>query len=120
MRSGVMRTSARSRFPCRMTSWQAAKGIRCVKPSMATVSPSCTYSAMASRSERKRVIGRAPSQVEERGLARALQDDVQPVDDPALDRLAPREQRLAPLGGHALQHRVRRIRGLIGEVEPRG
>src|SRR5438445_5101823 len=34
-----------------------SKGIRCVNPSMATVSPSCTYSAIASASARKRGTG---------------------------------------------------------------
>src|ERR671918_3090517 len=46
-----MRTSARSRFPCRMSSCPAACGIRCVNPSSATVSPSCTWAATASRSD---------------------------------------------------------------------
>src|SRR3954470_15773789 len=48
MTSGVIRTTVRSRRPWRMISWPAANGIRCVKPSSATVSPSCTCSAMAS------------------------------------------------------------------------
>src|SRR4051794_16830865 len=43
-----MRTTVSSRRPWRMISWPAANGIRCVKPSSATVSPSCTCSAMAS------------------------------------------------------------------------
>jgi hypothetical protein len=37
-----------------MTSWPAAKGMRCVNPSIATVSPSATAAAMASGSEQKR------------------------------------------------------------------
>src|SRR3954453_4622392 len=41
--------SSSSRRPWRMTSWPAAKGMRCVKPSRATASPSWTSSAMASR-----------------------------------------------------------------------
>src|SRR3954467_8837029 len=45
--SGVMRTSVRSRRRCRMTSCPAAMGMRWVKPSSATVSPSCTSSATA-------------------------------------------------------------------------
>src|SRR5215207_10826170 len=45
-----MRTSVRSRRPCRASSAPAANGIRCVKPSSATTSPSRT-SATASVSE---------------------------------------------------------------------
>ena len=44
-----MRASVRSRRPWRMISCPAAKQMRCVNPSMATVSPSRTRSAMASR-----------------------------------------------------------------------
>src|SRR5437773_3377166 len=51
MRSGVMRASVRSRFRWRMISWPAARPMRCVKPSIATVSPSRTSSATASRME---------------------------------------------------------------------
>src|SRR5579872_4290954 len=71
MRSGVMRTSVRSRLLCRMISWPAVKGIRWVKPSSATVSPSWTCSAMAADSERKAVI-RDTSLLHER-LARGLE-----------------------------------------------
>src|SRR3954471_1141707 len=49
--SGVIRTSVRSRLRCRMSSCPAATGIRCVKPSRATVSPSWTRSETASASE---------------------------------------------------------------------
>src|SRR3954447_25558726 len=49
--SGVMRTSVRSRLRWRMSSCPAATGIRCVKPSRATVSPSWTRSETASASE---------------------------------------------------------------------
>src|SRR5512133_904734 len=52
MRSGVMRTNVRLRRPCRIISCPAAKGIRCVKPSSATVAPSRTCRAIASASER--------------------------------------------------------------------
>src|SRR5581483_7278713 len=45
-----MRTSVRSRRPCRTISWPAACGIRCVKPSSATTSPSRTSSRTASLS----------------------------------------------------------------------
>src|SRR5437867_2970908 len=48
MRSGVSRARVRSRFRWRMISWPAAKQIKCVKPSIATVSPSRTSSAIAS------------------------------------------------------------------------
>src|SRR3990172_1393600 len=43
-----MRASVRSRLRCRMISCPAAKQMRCVKPSIATVSPSWTSSATAS------------------------------------------------------------------------
>jgi hypothetical protein len=49
MRSGVIRASVRSRFRWRMISWPAANEMRCVKPSIATVSPSRTTAATASR-----------------------------------------------------------------------
>src|SRR5829696_6342439 len=49
--SGVILISARSRRPCRISSCPAACGIRWVKPSSATVSPSRTSSATASESE---------------------------------------------------------------------
>src|SRR4029077_5968593 len=43
-----MRARVTSRRRCRMISWPAAKEIRCVKPSIATVSPSWTSAATAS------------------------------------------------------------------------
>src|SRR3954462_13652688 len=49
--SGVIRTSVRSRLRWRMISCPAATGIRWVKPSRATVSPSWTRSATASARE---------------------------------------------------------------------
>src|SRR5215212_1108274 len=49
--SGVMRISSRSRRPWRMTSCPAANGIRWVKPSRATESPSRRSSEIASSSE---------------------------------------------------------------------
>ena len=49
MTSGVRRARVRSRLRWRMISWPAANQMRCVKPSMATVSPSRTRSAIASR-----------------------------------------------------------------------
>src|SRR5215210_8309559 len=60
MRSGVIRTSVRSRRACRMISWPAANGIRCVKPSRATLSPSCTSSATASSRRRRSATFVAP------------------------------------------------------------
>src|ERR1019366_8853880 len=51
MRSGVIRTRVRSRRCWRMISWPAAKGMRWVNPSIASVSPSCTTAAMPSDSE---------------------------------------------------------------------
>src|ERR671914_767857 len=47
MTSGVSRHRVRSRFCCRMISCPAAKQIRWVKPSIATVSPSRTSSEIA-------------------------------------------------------------------------
>src|SRR3954465_4241904 len=49
--SGVIRTSVRSRFFWRMSSCPAATGIRWVKPSRATVSPSLTSAETASARE---------------------------------------------------------------------
>src|SRR4051812_29555392 len=49
--SGVMRASVRSRLRRRMSSCPAATGIRWVKPSRATVSPSWTRSETASATE---------------------------------------------------------------------
>src|SRR4051795_12927408 len=49
--SGVIRTSVRSRLRWRMSSCPAATGIRWVKPSRATVSPSLTRSRTASARE---------------------------------------------------------------------
>src|SRR5688500_20016523 len=51
MRSGVSRASVRSRRCWRMISCPAANEMRWVKPSIATVSPSRTRSATASRME---------------------------------------------------------------------
>src|SRR5262245_21636143 len=45
MRSGVSRIKVKSRRRCRMISCPAAKGIRWLKPSAATESPSCTNKA---------------------------------------------------------------------------
>src|SRR5450631_3457698 len=56
MRSGVMRISFRPFCPWRITSWAAAKGMRCVKPSMATLLPSRRLSAIASWRERNSAI----------------------------------------------------------------
>src|SRR5512146_1448730 len=51
MRSGVSRASVRSRLRCRMISCPAAKQMRWVNPSIATVSPSWTSSRTASAIE---------------------------------------------------------------------
>src|SRR5215469_845618 len=51
MTSGVILISVRSRRRCLMISCPAACGIRCVKPSIATVSPSRTHLAIASASD---------------------------------------------------------------------
>ena len=52
-----MRTSVRSRRPWRISSCPAACGIRCVKPSSATVSPSWTSAETASASEVSSAMG---------------------------------------------------------------
>src|SRR3954454_15951539 len=49
--SGVIRISVSSRRPCRAISWPAAYGIRWVKPSSATTSPSRTRDSTASLSD---------------------------------------------------------------------
>src|SRR5580698_7504530 len=54
-----MRTRVRCLRPCRSTSWAAANGIRCVKPSMATQSPSRTLAATASAREQNTAMDRA-------------------------------------------------------------
>src|SRR5580658_620939 len=54
-----MRTRVRCLRPCRSTSWAAANGIRWVKPSMATQSPSRTLAATASAREQKTAMKRA-------------------------------------------------------------
>src|SRR5579884_2892055 len=119
MRSGVMRIRHKSRFRWRIISWPAANGIRCVKPSRATDIPSCTYSAMASWSERKAAISYAPSHVEKRGLARALHDNIKSIDDLiALGRAASEEGEEA-VYGHELQHRVLVVSRLVLEVQAR-
>ncbi|CAM5434682.1 hypothetical protein SMICM304S_06406 [Streptomyces microflavus] len=46
--SAVIRTTVRSRRPCRMISCPAAVGMRWVNPSRLTVSPSWTKAATAS------------------------------------------------------------------------
>src|SRR3954453_16964077 len=73
MRSGVIRTSVSSRLPCRTTSWPAANGMRWVNPSIATVSPSRTSEATASRRDVISAIG--PSA---RVVGRDLRVDVHP------------------------------------------
>src|SRR5438874_357533 len=74
---------------------------------------------MASRSERNAVIFLAPSDVEERGLARALQDDIKTVDHHFASRLTVGQQGCAPVTRHALQDRVTGVGRLILKVQPR-
>src|SRR5689334_14862272 len=114
-----MRISVRSRLPWRMISCPAAKGIRCVKPSSATVMPSCTVVATASARERKAVIGTL-SQIEKHRLARALQYDVERVDCGTVrSATAVSKERVAPSGGHQGENRIGSVRRLVGKVEPR-
>src|SRR3954447_3627072 len=95
-----MRASVRSRLRWRMISWPAAKQIRCVKPSIATVSPSWTSSATASCIDATLVIGRsqlraspavlrAPEDAELVALGVEHDRPERPLDvDPSLDRRA--------------------------------
>src|SRR5262245_56807592 len=60
MRSGVMRISVSPLRPWRMISWPAACGMRWVKPSSATVSPSRTADVIASAREEIHAIRNFP------------------------------------------------------------
>src|SRR5215469_17517647 len=62
MTSGVILTSVSSRRRCLITSCPAVCGIRWVKPSMATVSPSWTFAAIASASDTISAIPHQPPQ----------------------------------------------------------
>src|SRR5919202_5853277 len=90
MTSGVIRISARSRRPCRISSWPAACGIRWVKPSSATLSPSRTRPPTASRSETisAKRLGRHGERLRARELGCVLEvDDVvvtEVLDEPIL------------------------------------
>src|SRR3712207_6127409 len=101
MTSGVIRASVKSRLRWRMISWPAAKQIRWVKPSIATVSPSRTSSATASRIDATLLI--ASSRFWRPAVLRAAEDaelvalgvehdrPERPLDvDAALDRRAER------------------------------
>src|SRR5919197_1374513 len=65
--SGVSRHSVRLRLRWRMISWPAAKQMRWVNPSMATVSPSRTSSPIASR-----IDATFPSAMDRSGALRSL------------------------------------------------
>src|SRR6478735_7864115 len=68
--------SVRSRKPWRIASCAAACGMRWVKPSKATASPSCRLARTASASDRNSGIGKT-SNIEEYGFLRPLQVDVE-------------------------------------------
>src|SRR2546421_8677073 len=84
---------------------------------MATVAPSWTYSAIASCSEINAVICRSPSEVEKRGLVRALKHDVKTVNSQRAialaTRCAPGQQRCPALGWDTFQHGVPGVACLI-------
>ena len=61
----------------------------------------------------------APSQVEKRGLARALQDDIKAVNDPRATGLTPGQQRHPPMIGDMLQYRISGVGRLVFEVQAR-
>src|SRR6266567_4509359 len=94
--------------------------MRWVKPSMATMAPSWTYSAIASCSERNAVICRSPSEVEKRGLVRALKHDVKAVNSLCAIGLAtcyaPGQQRCPAVGWDAFQHGIPGVACLIFKV----
>src|SRR5579884_4265325 len=119
MRSGVMRIRHKSRFRWRIISWPAANGIRCVKPSRATDIPSCTYSAMASWSERKAAISYAVFCLKKKKLTSALHDNIISIDDLIALGRAASEEGLAAVFGHELQHRVLVVSRLVLEVQAR-
>src|SRR5437773_7669401 len=52
--------SVRRRRRCRITSWAAANGIRCVNPSIATASPSRMVSSTAAERDRNCAIAKIP------------------------------------------------------------
>src|SRR5579885_3309455 len=61
----------------------------------------------------------SPSDVEERGLVRALQDDVEAVDNRCAIGLTAGQQGGASFGRNVLQHRIFGVGRLVGEVEAR-
>src|SRR2546421_9125097 len=88
---------------------------------MATVAPSWTYSAIASCSERNAVICRSPSEVEKRGLVRALKHDIKAVNSRRAiglaTRCAPGQQCCPAVGWDAFQHGVPGVACLIFKVQ---
>src|SRR4051812_37841812 len=59
------------------------------------------------------------SEIEEDGLAFALEDDVETVNDRSVILFPPRQQRRPALRGDEAQHRVCRVRRFVREVQPR-
>src|SRR2546423_12181900 len=90
--SGVMRISVRSLRPWRIASCAAACGMRWVKPSKATVSPSKRFSATAACNDWN--LAMSVSDVEEDGFVVALQADVEGVGGQAAFLAAGGNQRL--------------------------
>src|ERR671918_233263 len=116
-----MRTRVSPRRLWRITSWPAACGIRWVKPSIATVSPSRSDASIASARERNcAIVGLPALHVEEDRLVRSLHVDVEAIDGAARRLVALRDQRMAAVGWHPCKHRVCGIRlSLVGEIDAR-
>src|SRR6266699_3447254 len=137
-----MRMSVRLRRRWRMISCPAAKQMKAVKPSIATDRSSWTYSAIASFKERRlstietsfcvqclllhvafpfrcglRSSWLAPSDVEKRGLALALQNDVKAVDNAGPFLLECCEQRGASMLRNRQQDGISGIGWLVGKVQ---
>src|SRR5919106_2764 len=114
-----MRTRVSPRRLWRITSWPAACGIRWVKPSIATVSPSRSDASIASARERNcAIVGLPALHVEEDRLVRPLHVDVEAVDDAARRLVALRDQRAAAFRRHPGEDGVGGIRlGLVGKVD---
>src|SRR6478736_8340358 len=108
-----MRIRCRSRLPWRISSWPAANGIRCVKPSSATLAPSATCAAIASRSESACTRGLLHHRA--RLLAQVLLQVVE-----GRDRLAGRSRSFPAAEGLVARPRAgRRALGTIGVGDAR-
>src|SRR3982750_3852337 len=111
-----MRMSVCSRRLWRISSWPAACGIRCVKPSSATASPSCT----SSRTPSARVTISATRELErERVPAAALNRDPAQLGELVQHRLAPEPSPARVL--HAAERHLRLVADrLVVDVDDAG